>query len=386
MKIFIPLLLALFFSAICLDAAAQKPSKEERKARRDSIKADKIAKGKLMITPLAGPGYTPELGGLIAATTMISFKTNGKDSLIQRSSLPTAIGVTTTGAYFFSSILTSYWLQDKLRINCDLWFKNMPDNYWGVGYEAARFTEKGDSSTAYTRTWWWFNPRFLWQFKKYNFLGLNLDLNYTNATDVSPGVDSDYYYQQFGPKNYNSGVGFIYQYDSRDIPVNAWKGFYLNASAIFYGNFLGGKNDYQIYQLDARKYFNLFSRRASTLATQLKFRAGTGDVPWGELSQPGTPFDLRGYTWGQYRDKDMLFAIAEYRYMFMKKNGNLSKSGVVGWVGAGTLGETVSSFTGILPDVGVGYRFEVQPRMNLRIDFGWGVETFGFYFNFNEAF
>jgi hypothetical protein len=74
---------------------------------------------------------------------------------------------------------------------------------------------------------------------------------------------------------------------------------------------------------------------------QAKLRLSTGDVPYGELSQPGTPFDLRGYTWGQYRDKTMLFAIAEYRYMFMKKNETLSKSGVTAWVGAGTLGETV---------------------------------------------
>jgi outer membrane protein assembly factor BamA len=386
MKIVIVGFMAFFLFSTVSPVFAQKPTKEERKARRDSIKADKIAKGKLMITPLAGPGYTPELGGLIAATTMISFKTSGEDSLVQRSSLPTAIGITTTGAYFFSSILTSYWLQDKLRINADLWFKDMPDNYWGVGYEAGKNYPKGDSTTAYNRTWVWFNPRFLWQFRKHNFIGLNLDLNYTKASDVSPGMQSDSYYQKFGNENFNSGVGLIYQYDSRDIPVNAWKGFYANLSATFYGSFLGGKNNYQVYQLDARKYFNLFSRKGSTLATQLKFRASTGDVPYGELSQPGTPFDLRGYTWGQYRDKDMLFAIAEYRYMFMKKNGNLSKSGVVGWVGAGTLGETVSTFTGILPDFGIGYRFEVQPRMNLRIDFGWGVETFGFYFNFNEAF
>jgi hypothetical protein len=29
---------------------------------------------------------------------------------------------------------------------------------------------------------------------------------------------------------------------------------------------------------------------------------------------------------------------------------------------------------------------EVQPRMNLRIDFGFGTETFGFYYNLNEVF
>ena len=40
----------------------------------------------------------------------------------------------------------------------------------------------------------------------------------------------------------------------------------------------------------------------------------------------------------------------------------------------------------VLPNFGVGYRFEMQPRMNLRIDLGFGRETMGVYFNFNEAF
>ena len=60
--------------------------------------------------------------------------------------------------------------------------------------------------------------------------------------------------------------------------------------------------------------------------------------------------------------------------------------GAVGWVGVGTLGETVGEFDKWLPNFGLGFRFEVQPRMNLRIDFGFGKETTGFYFNFNEAF
>jgi hypothetical protein len=34
---------------------------------------------------------------------------------------------------------------------------------------------------------------------------------------------------------------------------------------------------------------------------------------------------------------------------------------------------------------GPSYRLEVQPRMNLRIDFGFGNNASGFYFNFNES-
>jgi hypothetical protein len=379
--------LQVFLLLLPVTAAVCQPSdKEIRKFRKDSIRADKLEKGKLIITPLAGPGYTPELGGLIAATGMISFKTNGADSLIQRSTTPVAVGITTTGAYFFSCIASTFWLQDKLRIPGDFWFKNMPDNYWGVGYNAAKNTAEGDSTTAYVRSWFWINPRPMWQFSQHHFAGINIDLNYTGANDVSPGMAADSYYQQYGDKNFNSGLGIIYQYDSRDIPVNAWKGFYANLSYTFYGDYLGSDNNYSIFQADVRKYFNLFRRSGSTLAIQLKLRLGDGDVPYGELSQVGTPFDLRGYTWGQYRDRDMLFAITEYRHMFHKKDGQVSKHGVMGWVGAGSVADSPADFSEWLPNLGLGYRFEVQPRMNLRVDFGWGADTFGFYFNFNEAF
>jgi hypothetical protein len=82
----------------------------------------------------------------------------------------------------------------------------------------------------------------------------------------------------------------------------------------------------------------------------------------------------------------MLYFIGEYRHQFAKSDGKLSKSGFVVWVGGGTLGETVAEFDKWLPNGGFGYRFEVQPRMNLRLDVGFGKEARGFYFNFNEAF
>jgi len=45
--------------------ASKKEKKAEKKKGRIEKKADKLAKGKFMITPIAAPGYTPELGGLI---------------------------------------------------------------------------------------------------------------------------------------------------------------------------------------------------------------------------------------------------------------------------------------------------------------------------------
>jgi len=39
-----------------------------------------------------------------------------------------------------------------------------------------------------------------------------------------------------------------------------------------------------------------------------------------------------------------------------------------------------------IPNIGAGYRFEVQNRMNLRIDHGIGKDSQAVYFSFNEAF
>jgi hypothetical protein len=159
----------------------------------------------------------------------------------------------------------------------------------------------------------------------------------------------------------------------------------VELAATFFGSYLGGQNDYQVYEFDIRKYQQI-KRPGQTLAFQLRGRFGMNDIPYGEMSQPGTPFDLRGYTWGRYRENSMLFALAEYRLMFLKKNKELGRHGVVLFAGAGAIGREVSEFTDWLPCVGIGYRLEVQPRMNLRIDFGFGLESTGFYFNFNEAY
>ena len=64
----------------------------------------------------------------------------------------------------------------------------------------------------------------------------------------------------------------------------------------------------------------------------------------------------------------------------------MSKHGVVAWLGVGSIGTDPSEFKNWLPNAGLGYRFEVQPRMNVRVDIGFGREVAGFYFNFNEAF
>jgi len=367
---------------------SKKETKTQKKADKAAAKQYKIDNGKFMISPLIVPAYTPELGGLLAVGGLMSFKNNPDDTLTQRSTFPFTFALSTTGAVVFNGFLTSFWKEDKIRINGQFWYKDMPDNYWGVGYGNATTIPASDTTTAFDRQWFQINPQFLYQIKGYLYAGVNLDINYTKGTNAATPVENDPYYQQYNDKPFNSGLGLILQYDSRDVPVNAWKGLFANAVYTYYGSYLGGDNQYSMLDIDVRHYQNT-GRKGSTFATQLRGRFGFGDVPYGEMSQLGTPFDLRGYTWGQYRDESMIFLLAEYRHQFTKPDGSFSKSGAVAWLGGGSIfgvDNTEETNNKVLPSFGVGYRLELQPRMNLRFDLGIGRETMGIYVNFNEAF
>jgi hypothetical protein len=69
-----------------------------------------------------------------------------------------------------------------------------------------------------------------------------------------------------------------------------------------------------------------------------------------------------------------------------RKTGERGKHGVAAWLGVGTVMEDLTEMENWLPNFGIGYRFEVQPRMNVRCDYGIGKDSSGLYFNFTEAF
>ncbi len=371
-------------------SAAQDHHEKKLLSNLDSIRAAKIEFGRSMFTPFIAPSYSPELEFLVSAGGLYTFKTEKDNQLLERSALPFSIGFSSNGSLQISAKLTLYGKEDKTRGEGEFWLKDMPDNYWGVGFQNGRDREISDSTTAYQRQWWKIYYKLVRRIGKYMFLGGSLDMNYTNATDLNPLMENDPYIAEFGTEIRNSGLGLTLQYDSRDLIVNAYDGLFLDLSLLFYSDFLRGVNKYEAIQIDYRQYKNV-GRPRQTLAWQVKARTMFGDVPWPELSQVGTPFDLRGYRWGRFRDRDMLYGLVEYRHMFTRKRPNKkgsldSRSGFVTWIGLGSIGEQLSSLDGLIPNYGVGYRFETQTRMNVRIDYGFGADSNAIYVTFNEAF
>jgi hypothetical protein len=399
-RLTIPMIL-LFLSTGVLaeepDSVSRRSFKEVWKdvnTRLEGNKARKIEEGKVIVSPAIMPGYTPELKFMLSGGGIISWTTSKKDKELPRSNMAVGFALSTTGGMVVNLRPVTFWAHDRFRLNAGFWYKYMPDNYWGIGYGDGFGTPESDTTTAYRRRWFQFKAETLLRLKGELFAGPAFDVNYTRGSEESSGVLDDPVYLLYNGRPVNTGIGAVVRYDSRDITVNAWKGLYLNAEFFLYSPILGGDNTYRVVSMDYRHYRRIRGRDGNVLAWQLYSRASFGEVPYGEMSQLGSPFGLRGYTWGQYRDKSMTYGMAEYRHTFRKPDGMLRRHGVVAWVGVGgiydledgSISRNATSENRLLPNAGIGYRLEVQPRLNMRLDFGIGRRTTGFYFNVVEAF
>lgn len=375
------------------DTVSQEDTTYQKKnllQRMDSIKNWKLETGKATLTPFLAPSYSPEMQLTLTAGGLWTFKINPDNPILSRSSVPFSIGYSTNGSLQVSVKANVYAKGDKLRISGEYWIKDMPDNYWGVGYENARYNVKSDSTTGYHRDWMQFKFKIVYEVATNFFVGLNYDRNRTKSSHINPVMAEDPDYIKHGDNIQNSGFGMVLRYDSRDFPENAYKGFLFELAGTGYGKHTTSTNIFQVFELDYRQYLKII-REGSTLAWQIKTRNAHDDVPWTEMSMVGTPFDLRGYTWGQYRDKAMSFALAEYRYMLPRKTptsrGKMyGPFGFVAWVGTGSVAPDYQNMKYWIPNAGIGLRFELQERMNIRIDYGFGIHNNAFYISFNEAF
>lgn len=370
------------------DSIYQKKTMLER---MDSISNWKIAHGRSTLTPFIAPSYTPETSVMLTAGGLFTFMMKRQDKFLSRSTIPFSIGYSVNGSLNTSIRPNIYALSDKLRITGEWWHKNMPDNYFGVGYYNGSEIPQSDSTTAYDRNWLQLKFKVAYKVLSDFYVGVNYDYNQTVATNMNPVMAVDSNFLASGPNIYNSGFGLVLRWDSRDMPENAYKGMLLELAGTMYGKHSSGNHQFQVIELDYRQFQKII-RKGSTLAWQIKTRYSHGDVPWTDLSMIGTPFDLRGYRWGQYRDNSSVFMLAEYRYMVGRKKPNdrgemCGPFGFVVWGGTGSIAPDYGEFNNWLPNAGIGFRFELVKRMNLRIDYGIGKGgASAFYFSFNEAF
>lgn len=359
-----------------------------KQQRKDSIRAHKPVWWSI----LGGPSYTPEASFGVGGAVLASFKMNKRDTISQRSFLPVGLNLSVNGTIVVAGAGTFFFNENKFRIYANYGYRNEPAHYYGIGIEEADNTLRSDSTTKYHRSYFQLYPRFVWEIRPNFYVGGLFDLNFTNTTDINPEMAEDPYFLKYKSKYLNVGIGGLVQYDTRDDVATPSRGLLLSTNFKLFGKYLGGAYNYEILELEYRQFKNIFRPR-STLAWIAKTQIGFGDIPYSELPTFGSPFDLRGYYIGKYRDKSMAYGIVEYRHMLGSmekyKSGNFwAKCGFVVWGGTATIGETPFDWNKWKFNFGAGIRFQMQPGKNFRLDIGKGIGESGVqvYMNMTEAF
>jgi outer membrane protein assembly factor BamA len=227
--------------------------------------------------------------------------------------------------------------------------------------------------------------------KVYAGAGYHLDYFWDiEEVNPKPGNVSDFEKYGTGRSSVSSGISVNLLRDSRDNPINAYRGVYTNILLIPRYQFLGSNSNWTSLLLDWRGYLRFPSGSNNILAFwSYNWLTLSGKPPY--LMLPSTGWDKnfntgRGYIQGRFRSNNMLYAETEYRIQ-------LTRNGLFGMVVFANF-ESFSNintwqFESVAPAAGLGLRVKLNKysRTNISIDYGWGRQgSHGFFVNLGEAF
>lgn len=338
----------------------------------DDSNKDKTNKG-FDYSFIGGPYYSSDtkLGiGFVAAGL---YHTSKADSILPPSEVSLYLKATTSKFFQLGIRGTHIFPSDRARINYDVNIASIETKFWGIGYDNNR-NDGNESKYKY------FNSTarlsYMQRILQQLYVGPAISFDYIRGRDLQ----NEWLWENQSSTITSLGIGVTIQYDSRDFLSNAFSGIYIRLDQRFMPHFLGNKRGYSLTEFYMSGYTPLW--KGCILATGFHSRLTYGDTPWGMLSTFGGSDNMRGYFEGRYRDKGEFDICVELRLHIYRR------SGIVVWGGAGMVFPKISAMRWrmLLPNFGIGYRWEFKKRVNVRVDLGFGKGESGFIFSINEAF
>ena len=323
---------------------------------------------------IGGPHYASDTKfglGMVAAGL---YRSDPNDTLLPPSNVSLFGDVSTVGFYMLGVRGNHIAPRGRYRIDYRLYFYSFPSDFWGIGYEMG---DNDDNKSDMKRWQAQAEAAFLFRVADNFYVGPMASYDYV----IGKHIERPELLNGMDHHTWNVGAGVSLVYDNRDNLTNPHRGIYLNLKQMFRPRFMG--NDYAFSTTKFR--FDCYQQlgEGTVLAEDFGANFNFGNPSWGMMANLGGTSSMRGYYEGRYRDKHSLEATVELRQHVWKRNG------IVVWAGAGTVFPKFSELRSnrILPNVGVGYRWEFKKNVNVRLDYGFGKSgQSGFLFNINEAF
>jgi len=208
-----------------------------------------------------------------------------------------------------------------------------------------------------------------------HFVGLRwiwLDLDATTAPTAPGGVAPT-----FDSSETSSGLGPVWEYDSRDNTITPGRGVSTRAEATFYAPALGGEDEFRMYR--ARVYGWVPVDSSLVIGLRADGRMADGDVPFYQYPY----IELRGIPAARYQGEKTGVLETELRY------GVTRRWSVLGFVGAGWAWGFGTDLEDARARVagGGGFRYLLARRLHMHagIDVGVGPEETAIYLTMGSA-
>jgi outer membrane protein assembly factor BamA len=378
---------------------------------------DTAGKGKPNLSFLPVIGYSPANGAVLGmAVSVTTYMGDPKTTNLTTALLNAS--VTTKDQVILNLRYDLYTAGNKWYISGDnrLLFFSQPTyglGIYGLNNQPFTFNINGISATTngsleqplkynYIRLY----ETFLRKINEHHWyagLGVMIDYNF-KIQDESLKLDSPihltshYIYSKaygFNSTAYSAdGLAAQIMHDSRDNPINPYRGYYLEVTYRVNPEFLGSSQNSTMLYYEFRTYVNVNKDLPQNLIAFWFWGTNvlTGHVPYLEL--PSITWDTynrsgRGYIQGRFRGDNMLYGEAEFRFR-ITENGLLAGVTFIDCTTASNPLPYVSQslFDAVAPGVGVGLRIKMNKadRTNITVDYGVGNGFAGIYLNLREAF
>jgi len=351
---------------------AQDTPTETRSGIAPDIRGDetrlKVQRGDFVAVPI--PISNPTLDtGLVAAAAYF-YPQSDEEKKLQPASVTAAAGMySSNDSRAFMLAQQNYWKSDMWRFT------------GAVGEADVRLSLLSpDQSSNGQSVDWRIDGTFLYAKLARRIKGNLYGGVLTRLVDANQRIETKTSTSGFdtGTELRSIGVGANFEFDSRDLPINSYRGRHFKLEALFNDEAIGSNSTYQSYSAAFRSFHRLSN--SVVLAWEMQGCQRAGTVPlWDACT-----IKLRGFSATDYLGRASASGQVEARWQLNERWGLVSFGGV-GYIG--------NSFNGIreheaIPSYGVGLRFSVLPakRINLRLDYAGSNESDAIHFSVGEAF
>lgn len=334
---------------------------------------DRTFEKKIDISFLAAPSYSQEgsfsLGGLLSGL----YRIDRSDSTLSPSNISIGGSVSLRGFYNLSIEGNNYFKGNRSRLSFMAQFSSKNLDFWGINWDACQ----ENPAIKYRRQQIRINADYIYNVKNHFHIGGQINVTQNDIVEI----DDISYIEGQKEAYFFTGLGFSLIYDSRDYIPNPQAGLHLMLRTTVFPQFI---SSYDKSVLRATFIGNYYQKlwKGGVLAYDLYGEFNSDNAPWPLKEELGGLYRMRGYYTGRYIDAHIASVQAELRQHIAWRIG------ATAFIGCGAVFPSFQKFemSNILPNYGIGLRFEFKSKTNLRMDYGFGKKAGGFVFALSEAF